>query len=69
MTANLWLNAQAQILPLTIFNVPALQQIPQTFLNPVGGGTVPGVVPVIPAVAGVATTVSGSTQNFGVSIY
>ena len=65
MTANLWLNAKAQILPLPIFNV----QNPQIVLNPVAPGTVTGVVPVIPGVAGVATTVSGINQNFGVSIY
>ena len=69
MTANLWLKAQAQILPLPIFNVPALPQNPQIVLNPVAPGTVTGVVPVIPGVAGVATAVSGINQNFGVSIY
>ena len=69
MTANLWLNAQAQVIPLPVINVPALPQNPQIFLNPVAGGTVPGVVPVIAGVAGVPTAVSGITQNFGVSIY
>ena len=69
MTANLWLKAQAQVLPLNFFNVPALPQNPQTFLNPVAGGTVAGVVPVIPGVAGVPTGVNGIAQNFVVSIY
>ena len=69
MAANLWLNAQAQVLPVNFFNVPALPQNQQIFLNPVAGGTVPGVVPVIPGVAGVPTAVNGITQNFGVSIY
>ena len=69
MTAYLWLKAQAQVLPLNFFNVPVLPQNPQIFLNPVAGGTVTGVVPVIPGVAGVPTGVNGITQNFVVSIY
>jgi hypothetical protein len=69
MTANLWLNAQAQVIPQPFINVPAFPQNQQIFLNPVAGGTVPGVVPVIPGVAGVPTAVNGIAQNFGVSIY
>jgi hypothetical protein len=58
MTANLWLKAQAQVLPVPVINVPVLPQ--QNTVN---------TVPVIPIVAGGATGVTEITQNILVSIY
>jgi hypothetical protein len=55
MTANLWLKAQAQFIPLPLLNVPALNQA--------------GVVPVIPGVAVGATGANALTTNFAVSIH
>ena len=54
MTANLWLKAQAQLLPVPIINVPALPQA--------------GAVPVISGVPVGATGAIGLTPNFVVSI-
>jgi hypothetical protein len=65
----LWLKAQAQVLPVNFVNVPALPLNQQNIVNPVGGGTVAGVVPVIPGVTVGATAVNGITPNFAVSIY
>jgi len=62
MTANLWLKAQAQVLPVSVVTVPALPQ--QNVVTTVGVG-----IPIIPGVAAAATGAVGLTQNFGVSIY
>lgn len=68
ITANLWLKVQAQLLPVPLFNVPALPLNQQTIVNPAGGGAVAGVVPVINGVPVGATGVNGITQNIVVSI-
>jgi hypothetical protein len=70
MTANLLLKAQAQTNPVvttvlgnggvTYLTIPVI-------LNPAGGGTVTGVVPVVPGVGTGATGTTGLTQNLGVS--
>lgn len=67
MTANFWLRVQSQVLPLPVINLPALPQ--QNIVNTVGGGTVAAVVPIIPSVAVGTTGATGTTQNFGVSIF
>jgi hypothetical protein len=62
MTANLWLKAQAQVLPAPVVTVPALPQ--QNVLTTVGVG-----IPIIPGFGTGATGAIGLNQNFGVSIY
>jgi len=71
MTAKLWHKAQAQLLPViaTVLgndNSYSYLSVP-VLLNPVAGGTVSGVVPVTPGVAGGVTGVNGLTPNFVVS--
>jgi hypothetical protein len=62
MTANLWLKAQAQVLPVPVVTIPALPQ--QNVVTTVGAG-----IPIFPGVAAGPTGVIGINQNFGVSIY
>ena len=72
MTANLWLKAQAQTNPVvtTVLGNGGVTYIAvPVILNTAGGGTVPGVVPVVPGVAAGTAGTTGLTQNFGVSIY
>ena len=72
MTANLWLKAQAQTNPVvtTVLGNGGVTYIAvPVILNTAGGGTVPGVVPVVPGVAAGTTGTPGLTQNFAVSIY
>jgi len=62
ISANLWLKAQAQVLPVPVVTIPAFPQ--QNVVTTFGVGT-----PIIPAVPAAATGAIGLTQNFGVSIY